>query len=512
VTTTATTIRRGTLAILWIMAAAAVFRGNSINYVIGPAATTFGLDGSGTQQFKLIPNIGQLLVVFLAGILAERIGARRTLAWGALGLTLGGLACTIAPMPVVMDLGLLIAASGTSMMMVSIFAVVGRNIHGTENRARAFGILATAMPIISLVSPFICSWLVDSVSWRAATLAWALFGAIALFAALLGLEKDEPSSDRNEYLTPMLAGMLLVAAVELLNGINGSGSSTANLIYALIGLASLIGIVVARRRMARTSLSLTPVRNRIPLLMLLAVAVGTLTYQWYVGFLAFQNIFGMDDIQIAVAMIPTQVVCIIAARVAPKVIVARGLRATAVYGTVISGLSCALFIFVDAGQSAVILSLIMAVYGFLATLAAVAVNNAAMNSLPSEHSGAMSAFRSASSAFGSAVTAVLMGALLIGAYDASLSSQSAAAGLDSATSVSIGESLNSGMSYTDASTQAAVPQTEVTEVSDLSVNAMADALHVKSLASTVIGLLAAALLAAAMRRRKGAYDEEPALA
>ena len=105
-----------------------------------------------------------------------------------------------------------------------------------------------------------------------------------------------------------------------------------------------------------------------------------------------------------------------------------------------------------------------------------------------------------------------MGALLIGAYDASLSSQSAAAGLDSATSVSIGESLNSGMSYTDVSTQAAVPQSEVTEVSDLSVNAMADSLHVKSLASAVIGLLAAALLAAAMRRRKGAYEEEPALA
>lgn len=37
------TPRRGTMAILWIMAAAAFFRGNSINYVVGPAAADFGL-------------------------------------------------------------------------------------------------------------------------------------------------------------------------------------------------------------------------------------------------------------------------------------------------------------------------------------------------------------------------------------------------------------------------------------------------------------------------------------
>ena len=59
--------------------------------------------------------------------------------------------------------------------------------------------------------------------------------------------------------------------------------------------------------------------------------------------------------------------------------------------------------------------------------------------------------------------------------------------------------------------QTAVPQDEVTEVSELSANAIVDSLHVKSVASAALGLVAAALLGAAMRRRKGAEDEEPAL-
>lgn len=510
-TSSATTVRRGTLAVLWIMAATAVFRGNSINYIIGPAATSFGLDGTGTQQFKLVPNIGQLLVVFLAGLLAERIGARRTLAWGSLGLMLGGLACSIAPGPIVMDFGLLVAASGTSMILVAVFAVVGRRFHGTSDRARAFGILATAMPIVSLLSPFICSWLVEGVSWRAATSLWAVFGAVALLSALFGLEKEPVSSSRDEYVTPMLAGMLLVSAVGVLNEFNSSGLSLGVFIYAAVAVASVFGIVLMRRRLARTSLNLAPISAQIPLLMLVAIAVGTLTYQWYIGFLAFQNLFGMDDLEIAVAMIPTQILCILAARLTPKVIVARGLRATAVYGTAISGLTCLLFLFVQEDQSPVILSIIMAIYGAVATGVAVSVNNAAMNSLPSEHSGAMSAFRSASSAFGSAVTAVLMGALLIGAYDASLSSQSEAAGLDSTSSVAVGEALNSGLSYSDAATQVGVPESEVSTIADFSTAALVDSLHVKSVLSAVFGLVAAGLLAAAMRRRKSDYDAEPAL-
>ena len=507
-TSSASTARRGTLAILWVMAAAAVFRGNSINYIVGPAATSFGLGGSGDQQFKLLPNIGQLLVVFLAGLLAERIGARRTLAWGALGLMAGGLACTLAPAAAVMDFGLLVAASGTSMIMVSIFAEIGSRYHGTSDRARAFGILATAMPIISLITPFACSWLVDTWSWRAATIVWALFGAVALIAALLGLEKETPSGNRDEYLTPMLAGMFLVAVVGLLNEFSASGLSLGFFIYGAIAIASVFAIVVARRRLQRTSLSLAPVSDRIPVLMLLAVAVGTLTYQWYVGFLAFQHLFGMDDLQIAVAMIPTQVLCIFAARLAPKVIVSRGLRNTAVYGTVLVGVTCLLFLSVKPDQSPVVLSLVMAVYGAVATAVAVAVNNAAMNSIPSEHSGAMSAFRSASSAFGSAVTAVVMGALLIGAYDASLTARSQAAGLNATTSIAIGEDLNSGMTYADASTQVNVPQSEVTQVSGLSAEAMADSLHVKSIASAGLALIAAALIGAAMRRRRSEEEQE----
>lgn len=443
-------------------------------------------------------------MVFLAGLLAERIGARRTLAWGAFGLLAGGLACTLAPVSEVMDAGLLIAASGTSMMAVAGFAFVGRAYHGTSERARAFGILGTAVPVVSLIAPFVCGWLVDVASWRAATLIWALLGAIALIAALLGLDTETRDANRDEYLTPLLAGMLLVSAVELINQLSTNGISTGAIIYSAVAVASLAGIVIARRRMQRMSLKLEPVKSRIPLLMLAAVAVGTLTYQWYVGFLAFQHLYGMSDIQIAVAMIPAQAISIIAARLISRVIVARGLRQTVVVGTLVAALSCLLFLIVDASRSVIILVVVMAIYAFLATAVGVAVSNAAMNALPSEHSGAMSAFRSAASAFGSAVTAVVMGALLIGTYDASLSAQSTSAGLDASTSISVSQSLNAGISTDDVSSQMALPQGEVTQISELSTLAMTDALHAKSLASAGFGLLAAALLAAAMRRRKGA--------
>lgn len=122
-------------------------------------------------------------------------------------------------------------------------------------------------------------------------------------------------------------------------------------------------------------------------------------------------------------------------------------------------------------------------------LVAVSVNNAAMNSLPSEHSGAMSSFKGASSAFGSAVTAVLMGALSIGAYEASLSSQSEAAGPDSTTSLTVGKNLNSGLSYSDAGSQVGVPESDVSVIADLSAVALADTLNLKAVLSAVLGLV-----------------------
>lgn len=471
-----------TLPIAWLMAASVVFRGNSINYAIGPASIEFGLGGEGAQAFKLVPNIGQLLVVFLAGLLAERIGARRTLTWGSLGLLVGGLACTLAPNPTVMNVGLLIAAAGTSTTIVAVFALIGSAATGTAERAKAFGVIATAMPIVSLVSPFVCGWLSTNTSWRWITAIWMAFGALTMVLALTALPKDTPSANRDEYLTPLLAGIALVAFVQAIN--EASADAPGIIVAAYLGgaAASLIGIVVARRQMSRTSLSIEPVRNRLPLLMLFAIALGTLTYQWYIGFLAFENLYGVTGTEVAVFMIPTQVLCIVSARMAPIAIVRSGLRTTAVVGSIAIAISCLLFLTIHPGQSPWALAWVMALYGFIATGTSVAVSNAAMNALPKEHSGAMSAFRAASSALGSGIATVVMGVLVLGAYD-----------------VSVEHQIDSGAQVSPAVSATTRP---------LSYVAMADALHVKSMASAVFAIASAGVLAVAIRRRTVESDED----
>lgn len=473
-----------TLSIAWLMAASVVFRGNSINYAIGPAAIEFGLGGEGTQAFKLVPNIGQLLVVFLAGLLAERFGARRTLTWGSLGLLAGGLACTVAPNPTVMNVGLLVAAAGTSTTIVAVFALIGSAVSGTAERAKAFGVVATAMPIVSLVSPFICGWLSTNTSWRWITAIWVAFGALTMVLALIALPKDTPSANRDEYLTPLLAGIALVAIVQAIN--EASAEAPGVIVAAYLGgaAASLIGIVVARKQMSRTSLSLEPVRNKLPVLMLLAIALGTLTYQWYIGFLAFENLYGLTGTEVAVVMIPTQVLCIMAARVAPLAIVHSGLRITAVAGSIAIAVSCLLFLAIQPGQSPWVLAGVMAIYGFIATGTSVAVSNAAMNALPKEHSGAMSSFRAASSALGSGVATVVMGVLVLGVYD-----------------VSVAQQIDSGAQVSPATSATTRPLSDV---------AMTDALHAKSIASAVFAVASAGVLAFAIRRREAEPEESAA--
>jgi len=494
-------IRRNAVITACVVTGAGMALGASSNYILDPMAQEFSLDPSQTTQLKFIPGMATVFVVFIAGLLGDRVGRRRALSWGTLLMIAGAAMTGVSTNELLSVTGLTLMSAGTSMMIVLSLSLLSSSTQGATERAKAFGTLGLVSPLVFLVAPLVAGAFVTYLSWRYVVLMWLASGILALLVTARLMPKETGSREAGEMITPILAGVALVCVTQVLNAISNDGlASSTTLIRLALAVGSIVALWAVHRALKNPSLSFGPLRRSRSVMLLVATLVIPLASMWYTTYLLFQYLFGLTALQISLIMIPAQLTGIIGAKLASRVIIRIGLTSAGLLAFLALAAAEASFLLV--GTSGLVLTaILMAAFSLITSVVTVIMSNSVMDSAPSSESGTMSSYRAASARVGSAVASLVVGTLVFSTYQTSLDSGATAAGLDTTTANQIAQELaDSTSSGQDA--QPPQPSAEVDEVSQIQKTAMIDALEAKALFGVAMALGAGMVFVLGMRGRR----------
>lgn len=282
----------------------------SFNYVLNYMLADLDATDSQSDMIRQIPSIAALLVIFVAGAIGDRLGARRVMLVCCVLFAVGSLITAAAPGMSVATLGLLLANVGRSALFVVALAYMSASVATKDGRAAAFATFSGVMPLSYLVMPLLAGALLAVTTWRAVALVWVIAGLGGLLAVRVLLPATKPASDSpGEMLTPALAGVVLATEVQVATVLPDNGMTSRLWITAGIGVVALVVLVIAMRRMANPSLSLKPLRRGLVLLLIVLI-LTLFANLWFYMTMALQYIWGLDSLQVALAMTPAQIVSI----------------------------------------------------------------------------------------------------------------------------------------------------------------------------------------------------------
>jgi EmrB/QacA subfamily drug resistance transporter len=203
-------------------------------------------------------------LILLGGSLGDRFGRRRVFTVGVAWFAAASLLCGLAP-----DIQVLIAARvvqgvGGALLAPGSLAILEASFH-PDDRSRAIGAWSGLGGIAGALGPFLGGWLVEAASWRLVFLINVPIAALVIAVALRHIPET-----RNPAAGQGLDAAGVVAAAAGLAGLTygftawpALGPGSVSVIASLtVGVAGLVGFVVAERRSAHPMLPLDVFRSR----------------------------------------------------------------------------------------------------------------------------------------------------------------------------------------------------------------------------------------------------------
>jgi len=401
----------------------------SFNYTLAPLIKEFSATADQTNTLRLIPNIGAVIVVFLAGVFGARWGERRVLLWSIATFIAGGLVSTLALNLTMIMIGSLLLNMGRSVVFVLAIALIGHRLTDREERASGFATWGATLPVAYIVMPVIAGLLVDNVGWRSVAVIWPLAGAVALGMVLWGVPPDGPRRQHGELLTPALATVALTALIPAINTLGRSGITMGLEVNIGVAIIAVIALGIALRRLPQPTLSIAALRNGGAIVLLAVVVLFNFANLWFYLSIAFQYVYGLSALGTALIIIPTQVMTILAARLAGRLIKAKGITFAGTSFLLIMAIALVISCFIEETSPIWWAAAVLALFGAANSGASVPLTNAVMDSSPRGQEGSASSFRSAASSIGSAISVTIVTIIVFGTMSTSLVSQAEQAGL-----------------------------------------------------------------------------------
>ena len=503
--------QRRLLAGVCIVVGAASTVPASYNFVVVPMLEGLGASEEQGSLLRELPSIAGLLVIFLAGILGRRWGERRFITRCGILFTVGNAVVAVAPVMGVAVAGLVLESIGASGFIVVGLALLSSRVSDEKGRASAFSTYATVGPITYVVMPLLAGVLLDNSSWRLVAAVWALSGVVILVASRTLLPAAEGPQDTQELLTPLLAGVLMVAAVQTLNSVNRDGLiSVSALVRLAIGVVAFAALVWAWRRVEHPSLSLAALGQGGMYLLLIIVILMSFANLWFYMTVGLQYLYGLNALGTAVALLPAQAAAILGAVITRWLLRRRGI--TVAGSVMLLGLAVSLLVsaLISAGSPMWVPVLVTCFYAITSVGAGIPLTNAIMDLAPSGEDGSASAFRSAASNIGGAVGVIVMSTIVFSAFSASLAATLKSEGLDSQQSVQIAESVREGVTSDEVAANYAVPVQQVEQIAEAQQEAMVNGLRMHGLSGAAF--TGVCLVIFLWSRRRQTHDSVPAAA
>lgn len=473
----------------------------SFNYILTPMLADLNLTSDQVSTALAIPSIAAILVVFVAGLLGDRLGQRKILRIAVAFFVAGSLAIAVTNGQALLSLGLLLEGVGATVMAITALGLLGSRIDDEGERASAFATYGMVGPIVFMILPVVTGAVVRDHSWRLVPLIWVAAGVVCLVAIMTLLPASKGSGESGELWTPILAGVTVVAAVQFLSHFSDDGLTARTMLTLAGGVVSAVVLVVVYRRMTSPSLSIKPLQNGATALLLIVVLLVPFANTWYYMTLAFQYIFGLGILQTAIAMIPAQLLGLVGAKVVGGGLMRRyGVHqaGTIMLLALAGGMLTLLLVKYDSPLWVPVTSI--AVFSLASMGTAVVLTNAVMGTAPKSESGNTAAFRSSASSIGVALGFIVMSSIVFGTIQASMTRNLEGAGLSAEQTTQAIQDLQTSTQNPDYISPYSYPVTGTESLSDLEKSAMADGLHVNGALGAAVALLSTIVFVGYRRR------------
>jgi len=484
-------------------AGAGLFSMTNSQVIVVPIQTSLGLSSDQANAIQYIPAASSLLVVFLAGVLADRWGPRRVLLSASAIYTLGSVLVSCSTGLGMALLGRGLSGIGSSTMAVASLSLIHATVTDPDERAKAFSWFGAMKPGVFLLTPLLSAVVVEATNWRLGVALCALVGSFCWLSTWRWAPRRPGRPGGNTRLS-LLAGLAL-ASIAL--AITTAGSTTELMVGSiLMGLASLLGLglLVGQRFNNNPYPLLAWARNRQMLLVSLAVMAASMPNLMFCTNLLLQYRYNAPLVTIVLLLIVPQA-CGIAGGLAAGPISRRvGAPRATFAGLIICAVTSLALLLV--APHAPIWVPVLAVTISAAPMAFVMgpITETFLNQAPRESAGIASSLRNATSTLGGCLGGALIGILGFGVFEQRLAQMLDSTSLGTTHAHSLAHQIRAGARVTDL--VSAIPDLEakalLTGAAPGLHAAQSGAYQAMGLSAAVIYLIAALSLALSRRLQR----------
>jgi EmrB/QacA subfamily drug resistance transporter len=310
-----TSTQRGALGAAILGSATVFLDGTIVNLALPnigrtlPAVAIGVLEG----QVYVVAGYMAMLAAFLliAGALGDRYGRRRIFLIGLGGFGVTSLLCGLAPTLDILAVSRLLQGIAGALLVPGSLAIITAMFEGPQ-RARAFGIWASATSAVAVIGPPVGGALVEVFGWRSIFLLNAPLVAIGLALAVRYVPELRSTAARTRFdWIGSIVGVVAVGGLAFgaIRGQQESWSEPAPLIILAIGAIALVAfpILMLRRRDPLVPPALFRSRTFSAINLSTLLIYSALYVLIYVQSLFLQGVLGYSPLGAAIIGLPSGV-------------------------------------------------------------------------------------------------------------------------------------------------------------------------------------------------------------
>ncbi len=403
---------------------------------------------SGLQWVADIYTLGYASLLLPGGALGNRIGRRPAFLGGVAVFLLGSLLCALAPDLPVLLVARFVQAAGVASMLPQTLAILVHEYAEPAARARAVGVWAGVASLGLAAGPVIGGVIIAVADWRT---GFALTCVVAVVALLLGrraipaASHGRPADAGRVDLLGAVLGVLWPAALvyALIEAGDIGWTAPGILVCYAVAALGLVAFGLSQRRRPSAAATgapdsgapntgapkpgapTTPASPLMPLQLwrsrgfIAANAAGFCYFFTFFGVLFFYSLDLQRDLHLSAlatgALFLPMTLCMAGlAPVAGRLAARLGTRTVLGTGLLVTALGCLALAALPGHPALPDLEWRMALLGAGAGLMSSPMSNAAVSSVPTEHSGTASAVHNTCRQIGSTLGIALLGVLVHG--------------------------------------------------------------------------------------------------
>ena len=308
-----TSTQRGALGAAIIGSATVFLDGSIVNIALPRIGATLPATNIGVLEGQVYIVAGYMatLAAFLlvAGALGDRYGLRRIFVIGLAGFGVTSILCGLAPTLDILAVARLLQGVAGSLLVPGSLALITAMFDGAE-RARAFGIWASATSGLAIVGPPVGGALVEAFGWRSIFLINGPLLAVGLFLALRYLPELRSSGARTPFdWIGAAVGIVAIGGLAFgaIRGQQVAWSEPLPIVILAIGAIALVAfpILMVTRRDPLVPPSLFRNRTFRAINLSTLLIYGGLYVLLYVQSLFLQGVLGYSALATAIIGLPS---------------------------------------------------------------------------------------------------------------------------------------------------------------------------------------------------------------